>query len=111
MRDASSGPSNPEGERGALGSLSDTRPQRPGARRARAKRSPRQPRPATASPLRAPKQGFEAESELEPGKTVAPPSGAELATSLVEAIGELAQSGLSSGGRMLKEAFSRLPGA
>jgi len=45
---------------------------------------------------------------VEPGKTVQPPGSAELAASVVELIGELAQSGLTSGGRLLKDALSRL---
>jgi hypothetical protein len=63
----------------------------------------------TAEPPRAPRQGFEAESDVEPGKTVQPPGSAELAASVVELIGELAQSGLASGGKLLKDALSRLP--
>jgi hypothetical protein len=45
---------------------------------------------------------------VEPGKAVQPPGGAELAASVVELIGELAQTGLSSGGKLLKDALSRL---
>ena len=48
---------------------------------------------------------------LEPGRPVQPPSGAELASSLVELVGELAQAGLSAGGRALKDAFERLSGS
>jgi hypothetical protein len=56
----------------------------------------------------APKQGYEPEEELELGKTVNPPSGAELAESVADIIGELANSGLTAGGRLLKDAFSLL---
>lgn len=58
----------------------------------------------------APPQGFDAEGGIEPGVSVQPPSGVELATSMVELVGDLAQSGLSGGGRLLKSALARLPG-
>lgn len=63
--------------------------------------------PKRAEPPRAPRQGFETE-DVEQGKPVAPPNSAELAASVVELLGELAQTGLSSGGRLLKDALSRL---
>jgi hypothetical protein len=77
-------------------------------------RAPRQGSKTTrlsvqANTDRAPRQGFEVESEIETGKTVAPPSGVELATSVVELLGELAQSGLRSGERLLRDALSRRP--
>jgi hypothetical protein len=56
----------------------------------------------------APKQGYEPEEELELGKSVSPPSGAELVESVADIIGELANSGLTAGGRLLKDAFSLL---
>lgn len=56
----------------------------------------------------APKQGYEPEEELELGKSVNPPSGAELVESVADIIGELANSGLTAGGRLLKDAFSLL---
>jgi hypothetical protein len=56
----------------------------------------------------APKQGYEPEEELELGKTVNPPSGTELVESVADIIGELANSGLTAGGRLLKDAFSLL---
>jgi hypothetical protein len=55
-----------------------------------------------------PKQGYEPEEELELGKSVNPPSGAELVESVADIIGELANSGLTAGGRLLKDAFSLL---
>lgn len=103
-----------------MSSLPKTRPQRPSARRdaarskAAAKPKPKPtPKPkrtakAKAEPPRAPRQGFEAESDVETGKAVQPPGGVELAASVVELLGELAQSGLNSGARMLKDAL-RLP--
>jgi hypothetical protein len=108
-----------------MGSLPKTRPQRASARRsaargkAAAKPKPAAPKPAArkakseprktkAEPPRAPRQGFEAEDDVETGKPVQPPGGIELAASVVELAGELAQSGLSSGGRLLKDALSRL---
>jgi hypothetical protein len=56
----------------------------------------------------APRQGFEAGSEIEQGLTVGPPSGLEVAGSVVGLLGEVAQAGVSSGGRLLKGALSRL---
>lgn len=55
-----------------------------------------------------PKQGYEPEEELELGKSVNPPSGTELVESVADIIGELANSGLTAGGRLLKDAFSLL---
>jgi hypothetical protein len=64
----------------------------------------------TAKPAEppAPKQGYEPEEELELGKSVNPPSGTELVESMADIIGELANSGLTAGGRLLKDAFSLL---
>jgi len=58
-----------------------------------------------------PRQGFEAEEAIEPGRSVQPPSGAELATSMLELAGELAQTGLAVGGRILRDALTRLSGS
>jgi hypothetical protein len=57
---------------------------------------------------RAPSQGYEPEEEVELGTTVNPPSGAELVESVANIVGELANSGLEAGGRLLKDAFSLL---
>jgi hypothetical protein len=87
-----------------------------GPSRATQRPRPATPRPGqTASPRApqeppVPRQGFEAEGEIAPGVSVQPPSGSELATSVVELIGELAQSGLATGGRLLKDTIARLPG-
>jgi hypothetical protein len=56
----------------------------------------------------APKQGYEPEEEVELGNTVSPPSGVELVESVADIVGELANSGLAAGGRILKDAFSLL---
>ena len=56
----------------------------------------------------APKQGYEPEEEVELGKTVTPPSGVELVESVADIFGELANSSLAAGGRILKDAFSLL---
>jgi hypothetical protein len=56
----------------------------------------------------APKQGYEPEEEVELGNTVNPPSGVELVESVADIVGELANSGLAAGGRILKDAFSLL---
>jgi hypothetical protein len=57
-----------------------------------------------------PRQGFEIEAEIEPGRSLQPPSGTELATSVAELFGELAQTGLSASGRLLKDALARFAG-
>lgn len=67
----------------------------------------RTPRPAEPP---VPRQGFEAEEEIELGRSVQPPSGTELAVSVAELFGELAQVGLSTGERLLKDALTRLSG-
>jgi len=63
-----------------------------------------------AKPIEAsvPKQGYEPEEEVKLGSTVNPPSGAELVESVFDIVGELANSGLSAGGRLLKDVFSLL---
>ena len=65
-------------------------------------------KPAEPPGGRAPKQGYEPEEEVELGATVNPPSGVELVESVVDIVGELANSGLAAGGRLLKDAFSLL---
>jgi hypothetical protein len=66
-------------------------------------------RPRGAAPLQepAPRQGFESEGETD--GAVAPPGGAELVSAAAEIVGELAKVGLSTGERLLKDVFSRLP--
>jgi hypothetical protein len=69
-------------------------------------------RPRTGSGARreaAPRQGFESDSEAMTG-SLRPPGGLELAASAAELVGELAKAGLSTGERLLRDAFSRLPG-
>jgi hypothetical protein len=124
QRSDGSGRASDLSEPGVLTNLPSTRPQRASARRART--SPRTAKPKAAKPKAAkpktaelpprpqephvPRQGFEAEEDITPGVSVQPPSGAELAASVAELVGELAQAGLSTGGRLLKDAFTRLPG-
>jgi hypothetical protein len=117
-----------------LSSLPSTRPQRPSARRAAArqtasaraeraaskpKRAVRTPPERTAKPQvkprkpaepPVPRQGFEPEEAIEMGRPVQPPSSSEMAASMVELVGELAQTGLSAGGRVLRDALTRLSG-
>lgn len=74
----------------------------------------RAPTPKRATPIqpvapRIPHQGFEAESEIEAGAAVHPPSSFDMAGSAVGLLGELAQSGVARSGRLLKGALSRLP--
>jgi hypothetical protein len=81
---------------------------RTAARKAAPKARPKPIRDAAvhAHPV-APKQGFEADGDFATGP-VEPPSGTEIATSFVDLLGELAQTGLGSGGRLLKDAVNRL---
>jgi hypothetical protein len=72
-------------------------------------RSSAAPPPTPPEPV-VPPQGFETESDIAPGIPVEPPSRPELAASVAELLGELAQSGLTTGGRLLKDALGRLPG-
>jgi hypothetical protein len=72
-------------------------------RPAQTRRTP--PKPAEPP---VPRQGFEADEEILQGRSVQPPSGTELAGSVAELFGELAQAGLSTGGRLLKDALTRL---
>jgi hypothetical protein len=64
--------------------------------------------PAKSTEPPAPKQGYEPEEEVELGSTINPPSGVELVESVADIVGELANSGLAAGGRLLKDAFSLL---
>jgi hypothetical protein len=120
---------------GVLANLPRTRPQRPSARRdasrkaaqakatpqkaAQAKATPQKAAQAKARPTRtkseakplhdpAPRQGFECESAPISG-SVQPPGGVELLASAAELAGELTKTGLSTGGRLLKDVLSRLP--
>jgi hypothetical protein len=56
----------------------------------------------------APRQGFETEGDPVSGP-VQPPGGVDLLSSAAELAGELTKSGLSTGGRLLKDVFARLP--
>jgi hypothetical protein len=55
-----------------------------------------------------PRQGFETEGDPVSGP-VQPPGGVDLLSSAAELAGELTKSGLSSGGRLLKDFIARLP--
>jgi hypothetical protein len=55
----------------------------------------------------APRQGFETERDPVTG-SVQPPGSLDLLSSAAELAGELTKSGLSSGGRLLKDVFTRL---
>jgi hypothetical protein len=118
----------PEG--GILAALPRTRPQRASPRRAAARtgkptktnkpagtaatRKPVATKKRAAKPIvkpaepPAPKQGYEPEDELDLGGTINPPSSVELVESVADIVGELANSGLAAGGRLLKDAFSLL---
>jgi hypothetical protein len=73
-----------------------------------ARRIPKTPAAPLEPPI--PRQGFETEDEIAPGTPVQPPTRPELAASVAELLGELAQTGLATGGRLLKDALGRLPG-
>lgn len=91
-----------------LGTLPATRPERLGTPRAkpspkrRAAAKPRPVRPA-APPLRARR------TAEPPPQPLGAPKGTELVTTTIRAAGELAQIGLTVGGRVLKRAVDRLP--
>lgn len=118
---------------GVLASLPRTRPQRASARRsaaraASARKTPRKAsagsrKPAGKAPTKqartkqartseptvasVPVQGYEAEDSL--SRPIQPPGGAELVVSVAELAGELAKASVSTGARLLKDLFSRVP--
>ena len=55
-----------------------------------------------------PRQGFESEGDSISGP-VQPPGGIDLLASAAELAGELTKTGLSTGGRLLKDFLTRLP--
>jgi hypothetical protein len=100
---------------GVLANLPRTRPQRTSARRDAARKqatTKKRPAKAKAAAKRAqdpvPRQGFETEGDPVSGP-VQPPGSVDLLSSAAELAGELAKSGLSSGGRLLKDFIARLP--
>jgi hypothetical protein len=119
---------------GVLANLPRTRPQRSSARRDAARRvattkakpthastreqtttkqitTKKRPSQAKSTAKRlqdpAPRQGFESESDPVSGP-VQPPGGFDLLASAAELAGELTKTGLSTGGRLLKDVLSRL---
>ncbi len=69
-------------------------------------------KPAGRAPLQAvgeevPRQGFETEDERATG-SVPPPGTADVLSTAVEALGEIAKAGIAGGERLLRDAFSRL---
>jgi hypothetical protein len=116
-RRAPSGPNGrsaaPPPQTAALGTSAGAEPRKPEtARRSPGKQHTRSAtrRPAAASPATepVPRQGFECGNDRASGP-VQPPGGAELVASAAEILGELAKAGLSTGERLLKDVFSRLP--
>ena len=73
--------------------------------------APRRPPVASPAAEPVPSQGFECEGDRDRASgRVQPPGGAELVVSAAtEILGELARAGLSTGERLLKDVFSRLP--
>ncbi|HYM53813.1 MAG TPA: hypothetical protein VES97_00510 [Solirubrobacteraceae bacterium] len=92
------------------------RPRKPGATKSpagsaakpRTRGASGRPGPGAHGQEPVPRQGFECEGEGASG-TVQPPGGAELVSSAMEIVGELAKAGLSTGERLLRDALSRLP--
>jgi hypothetical protein len=96
------------GESAAVASAGKPKPKKLAA--PRASRTPDATKTPIAKPAEppVPRQGYEPEDEVELGTSVNPPSGAELVESVADIVGELANSGLAAGGRLLKDAFSLL---
>ena len=95
---------------GVLGSLPTSRPSKLGRRRSAAaaaaaeEPTPRPTRPA--APSLEPDDGARERARSGGG---GPPSGTELALTVVQAAGEVAQIGLTVGGQVLRRAVDRLP--
>jgi len=112
MSDTSSGAGR-SGE-GILANLPRTRPQRSSARRDAARQAATVKTTPTRAPTRkriqdpVPRQGFESEGDSISGP-VQPPGGIDLLASAAELAGELTKTGLSTGGRLLKDFLTRLP--
>ena len=87
-------------KRGATAS----KPARPAAAKSR-RQAPRKVRAAQAVSEPVPRQGFESENTSGP---VPPPGGAELVATAAEIVSEVARASLSTGERLLRDAFSRL---
>lgn len=82
---------------------------RPSAARQRAHKSAARSAP-TPEPDQVPRQGWESEGERMTG-SVEPPSGSEFLASALEIAGEAAKAGFAGGERLVRDLFSRLPGA
>jgi hypothetical protein len=90
-------------------------PTRPSdAVRTKRAKATKRPGPAPRRPLAAeepaPRQGYECEGERA-NAPVTPPGGPELVATAAELVGELAKAGLSTGERLFRDFFSRLPGS
>jgi len=68
----------------------------------------RPPRPAATVNEAVPRQGFESDGERVSGP-VQPPGGAEMLATAAEIVSELAKAGISTGERLVRDAFARLP--
>jgi len=104
-----------DGDREVLSSLPRTRPERRSAKRgapkvvqAKAKPKPRaKPRAKAAPPRHVPPSGYAVPKTGSPVNA----GGTELVGTAIQALGELANLGVSLGGRALREALGRLPKA
>jgi hypothetical protein len=74
----------------------------------RPRSAPKRTAPRRAAIEEVPRQGFEADGERASGP-VAPPGGAEFLATAAEVVSELAKAGLSTGERLVRDVFSRLP--
>jgi len=106
-----------DGDREVLSSLPRTRPERRSAKRdapkvvqAKAKPKPKpgaKPRAKAAPPRHVPPSGYAVPKTGSPVNA----GGTELVGTAIQALGELANLGVSLGGRALREALGRLPKA
>ena len=81
---------------------------RAGAAKPRAGGTSRRAAPRRPAGEAVPRQGFESEGDRVSGP-VQPPGGAEFLATAAEIVSELAKAGLSTGERLFRDAFSRLP--
>lgn len=99
-------PAAAQTEAGKPGGRASDRPRR--TVRGGARRQASAPKRRISNQDPAPRQGFECDGDAGSGP-VQPPGAAELVVSAAEIVGELAKAGLSTGERLLKDVFSRLP--
>jgi hypothetical protein len=107
-RAAAERPAAAQTEAAKPGGRAADRPRRTVRGGASARRQTSAPKRRISNQDPAPRQGFECDGDAGSGP-VQPPGAAELVASAAEIVGELAKAGLSTGERLLKDVFSRLP--